>query len=251
MSLVLICAFAFIAGFIDSIVGGGGLIQLPALFIFYPNLPVATLYGSNKFVAFSGTSVAAYRYVKKTRIPWEAVLPALVTATVFSLMGARIVSILNKETIKPLVLILLILVAIYTFFKKDFGLNHVPKLTKNKTIIYSLITGAVIGFYDGFFGPGTGSFLIVIFISVFGFSFLISSVAAKLVNCATNLAALAYFIYNGNIRYDIALPMAICNMAGSWLGAKIALEKGSAFIRILFLVIVTGMIIKFGYDVLF
>lgn len=251
MEILLLTIFAFMAGFIDSVVGGGGLIQLPAFFIFFPGLPVSTIYGTNKFAAFSGTSVAAFRYVKNTRIPWNAVLPALITAFIFSILGASIVNMLNKEVIKPIVFGLLIAVAIYTFAKKEFGLHHVPKLDKNKTLMYSLLTGAALGFYDGFFGPGTGSFLIVIFISVFGFNFLIGSASAKLVNCATNISALAFFIYTGHIRYDIAIPIAISNMAGSWIGARLALKKGSGFVRVLFLVIVTGMILKFGYDIFF
>lgn len=249
MDIVFLTIFAFIAGFIDSVVGGGGLIQMPAFFIFFPQLPVATVYGSNKFAAFAGTYVAAFRYVKNTRIPWDAVMPALVTAFIFSILGASVVSLINKEVIKPIVLCLLIAVAIYTFTKKELGRHHVPKLDKNKTLIYSLLTGAALGFYDGFFGPGTGSFLIMIFISVFGFNFLIGSASAKLVNCATNISALAFFIYMGQVRYDIAIPIALSNMAGSWIGARMALKKGSGFVRILFLVIVTGMIIKFGYDI--
>ncbi|MGQ0829887.1 MAG: sulfite exporter TauE/SafE family protein [Bacteroidota bacterium] len=249
MTYVLIFAFAFLAGFIDSIVGGGGLIQMPALLILFSNMPIPTLMGTNKFAAFSGTSIATLRYIKLVDIPWKSILPAIVTALVFSFLGARVVSSINKEDIKVIVLCLLIAVAIYTFLRKDFGLNHAPKLNAFKTVVYSLLAGAVLGFYDGFFGPGTGSFLIVIFISVFGFNFLTSSVSAKLVNCATNISALSYFIYTGQIAYEIAIPIALFNMVGSFLGAKVAIKKGSAFIRTLFLFIVTCMILKFGYDI--
>lgn len=249
MTYILLFAFAFLAGFIDSIVGGGGLIQMPALLILFSTMPIPTLMGTNKFAAFSGTSIATLRYVKQVKIPWGAILPAIFTALVFSFLGARVVSSINKEDIKIIVLCLLIAVAVYTFLRKDFGLNHAPKLNMQQTVVYSLLTGATIGFYDGFFGPGTGSFLIVIFISLFGFNFLVSSVSAKLVNCATNISALAYFIYTGQIAYEIAIPVALFNMAGSFFGAKLAIKKGSGFIRVLFLFIVTCMILKFGYDI--
>ncbi len=246
---ILMFAFAFIAGFIDSVVGGGGLIQLPAMLILFAGLPIPTLMGTNKFAAFSGTSIATMRYVKQVEIPWKSILPAIFTALIFSFLGARVVSSIRKEDIKIIVLFLLVIVAAYTFLRKDFGLNHAPKLNASKTVIYSLITGCVLGFYDGFFGPGTGSFLIVIFISLFGFSFLVSSVSAKLINCATNISALSYFMYTGQINYQLAIPVAVFNMVGSFLGAKMAIKKGSAFIRTLFLFIVTCMILKFGYDV--
>ena len=168
MELGFLLLFAFAAGFIDSVVGGGGLIQLPAFFIFFPSLPVPVVFGSNKFAAFAGTSVAAIRYVKNATIPWKAVLPAIFTAFVFSVLGARSITYFNKESVKPMIFGLLIVVAIYTFIKKDFGMNHNPLLSEKKTLWYSLLTGAALGFYDGFFGPGTGSFLMVIFISVFG-----------------------------------------------------------------------------------
>lgn len=241
--------FAFTAGFIDSVVGGGGLIQMPALLIFFPNMAIPTLMGTNKFAAFSGTALATTRYLKETDVPWKSVLPAVITALIFSFLGARIISSSNKEHIKIIVLALLIVVAIYTFFKKDFGLIHTPKLSSAQTIVYSLLTGALLGFYDGFFGPGTGSFLIVIFISLYGFNFLMASAAAKIVNCATNIAALGYFMYTGQISYTLAIPVAIFNMSGSFLGSKMAIKKGSAFVRLLFLVIMTLMIGKFGWDV--
>ncbi len=242
---------AFTAGFVDSVVGGGGLIQLPALLILFSGSPIPTLMGINKFAGFSGTALATIRYVKQTNVPWKSILPAIFTALIFSLMGARVVTHIHQEDIKIIVLCLLIVVAIYTFIKKEFGLHHAPKLTAFKTAVYSAITGAVLGFYDGFFGPGTGSFLIVIFISLFGFNFLIASAAAKLVNCATNISALSYFIITGQINYPLAIAIAVFNMTGSYLGAKMAIQKGSTFVRTFFLMIVTAMILKFGYDILY
>lgn len=246
----LMFLLAFSAGFIDSVVGGGGLIQLPALFILFSGIPIPTLMGTNKFAGFSGTALATTRYLKQTNVPWKSIWPAIVSALIFSFLGARVVSHIHKEDIKMIVLCLLIIVAVYTFLKKEFGLHHAPKLNVLKTALYSFLTGAVLGFYDGFFGPGTGSFLIVVFISLFGFNFLIASASAKLVNCATNISALTYFIITGQINYPLAISVAVFNMAGSFMGSKMAIQKGSAFVRNFFLIIVTGMILKFGYDIL-
>jgi uncharacterized protein len=250
LNYALLFAFAFTAGFIDSVVGGGGLIQMPALLIFAPGLSVPAIMGTNKFAAFSGTALATTRYVRQTEVPWKSVLPAVLAALLFSFLGARIISTLNKDYVRVLVLVLLVATALYTFLKKDFGIQHEPRLDAVKTTVYSLLTGMVMGFYDGFFGPGTGSFLIVIFISLYGFNFLIASASAKLVNCATNVSALAYFMYTGQISYELAIPVAVFNMTGSWIGSRLAIRRGSGFVRTLFLVIVTCMILKFGYDVL-
>jgi uncharacterized protein len=246
---LLLCA-AFLAGCIDAIVGGGGLIQLPAFFLAFPGLPQAVILGSNKFAGFAGTVLATYRYIKTTPVRWREVLPAVITALISAAFGASLVSHFDKNLFKPLVLILLIAVAVYTFLKKDFGLQQEAKLKQKQFLMASLVTGIVIGFYDGFFGPGTGSFLIVIYISLFGFDFLNASVSAKLINCASNVAALAYFIAEGSIRFEIAIPVAIFNMAGSFFGVRMALLKGNRFIRILFLVVVTAMVLKFGWEVL-
>lgn len=248
-SFYMLLVAAFTAGFVDAIAGGGGLIQLPAFFLAFPNLPPAVVLGSNKLASFSGTAVATLRYLRGTPVRWNAVWPAILAALVFSMIGARLVSLFDKELFRPVVLILLCLVAVYTFAKKDFGIAGGKKpVPPRRIFFYSLISGAVLGLYDGFFGPGTGSFLIVIYVSLFGFDFLHASVSAKLVNCATNFAALAYFIYTGNIRFDIAIPVAACNMAGSLIGVRMALLKGSRFVRVFFLVVVCGLIVKLGWD---
>jgi uncharacterized membrane protein YfcA len=244
--LLMLAGFA--AGFVDSIVGGGGLIQLPAFFLAFPHLAPAMVLGSNKFAGFSGTSLAAARYVRNTPVQWKAVGPAIITALIFGFVGARLVSYLDAEMVRPLIFALLIAVAIYTFIKKDFGIVTKQGLSDNTLLFASLATGAVLGVYDGFFGPGTGSFLIVIYVSIFGFDFLNASVSAKLINCATNVAALTAFIISGNIVWEIAVPLAVFNMAGAWLGVRTALKRGRGFVRAFFLVVVTAMIAKFAYD---
>ncbi|RAU84495.1 sulfite exporter TauE/SafE family protein [Pontibacter arcticus] len=247
-NILYLCLFAFLAGFIDAVVGGGGLIQLPALLIFLPGVPVATVFGTGKLASIAGTTSAMVRYVRNVKINYLAILPAAAAAFICSFLGARALSHLDASLLKPLILVLLILVAIYTFIRKDFGSLHAPKLSDSQEKLYGLLIGAAIGFYDGFFGPGTGSFLIFIFIGIFGFNFLAASAAAKVVNVATNLSALLYFGYKGFILYEVAIPMAICSVIGSQLGTRTALKKGTGFVRALFLVVVTGIILKFAYD---
>ncbi len=243
-----LCFFAFLAGFIDSIVGGGGLIQLPALLIFLPGTPIPTLLGTGKVSSLAGTSMAILRYARNVSIPWPAVLPAALSAFVFSFLGARAVSLLDPALLRPLILVLLVAVFVYTLTKKDLGALHAPRLSGRAETGYALLVGTLIGFYDGFFGPGTGSFLIFAFVGLFGFNFLAASAAAKTVNLATNLSALVYFAATDNIIYRVALPMAACSIIGSFAGTRLAIAKGSGFVRVLFLVVVSGIICKLAYD---
>lgn len=209
---------AFIAGAIDAVVGGGGLIQIPALFAAYPGTSPATLFGTNKFASVFGTANATWRYARQVRMPWRTILPAAIAAFLFSYAGAAAVAWLPKEAVRPLILVLLIGAAAYTLARKDFGQVHRPAHGGHRELIYAVLLGGVIGFYDGFFGPGTGSFLIFLFVRFFGFDFLHASAGAKVVNVATNLAALAYFLPNGYIMLLLAVSMAVANVAGSMAG---------------------------------
>jgi uncharacterized membrane protein YfcA len=247
-TLALLCAFAFLAGFVDSIVGGGGLIQLPAMLLLLKGVPVPTVLGTGKVSSIAGTAAALRRYAGQVPIRWRAVGAAAVTAGVFSFLGARVVSLLPSELLRPLVLGLLVVIAIYTFWRKDFGAIHAPRLSDQREPVYGALIGMLIGFYDGFFGPGTGSFLLFAFVGLFGYDFLSASASAKVVNVATNLTALAFFAYTGHILWQVALPMAFCNMLGSTLGARMALRRGVGFVRVLFLVVVGGIIAKLGAD---
>jgi uncharacterized protein len=249
-SLVILVATAFLAGAVDAVVGGGGLIQIPALFAVYPDQSAATLFGTNKCASVVGTANATWRYARQVRIPWRTVLPAAVAAFVLSYAGAAAVSWLPKNAVRPLILLLLILAAIYTLKRKDFGQTHLPLHSGRRELGYALLLGGVIGFYDGFFGPGTGSFLIFLFVRFFGFDFLHASAGAKVVNVATNLAALAYFLPNGYVIPLLALTMAVANVSGSMAGTWLALRHGSVFVRQVFLLVVGLLIVKFAWDTL-
>lgn len=250
IEILILCGLAFVAGLIDAVVGGGGLIQLPALLIMLPHTAIASILGTSKFVSIAGTSIAVQQYAKQQKIEWGTTIPAMFTAFIFSFLGARITSLLNPSLMRPVILVLLIAVAIYTFNKKDFGLLQISKFSQSQQWLYSVVIGSVIGFYDGFFGPGTGSFLIFAFVGIFGYSFLTASASAKIINFATNLAAILYFFFTNNIIYTFGIPMAICNILGAFIGTKLAISKGSQFVRKLFLVIVSLLICKLGYDII-
>jgi uncharacterized protein len=242
--------FAFLAGFIDSVAGGGGLIQVPALFILMPGVPPATLLGTNKFASIWGTASATIQYSRQVPMIWRSVLPTCLAALIFGFLGARTVAHVSSDFMRPAVLVLLVAVLIYTLWKKDLGHLHAPRLSHEQQFWIGLATGAIIGFYDGFFGPGTGSFLIIAFVGLFGFNFLAASASAKVVNVITNLAALIYFVSSGNVLYEIAAPMAVCNVAGSLIGSHLAIRKGSAFVRVLFIVVVSALILRFAVDLI-
>ncbi len=248
--LLLLVVAAFCAGAIDAVVGGGGLIQIPALFAVYPAESAATLFGTNKCASVVGTANATWCYARQVKMPWRTILPAALAAFVLSYLGAAAVAWLPKDAVRPLILILLMLAALYTLKRKDFGQLHRPAHSGHRELLYALLLGGAIGFYDGFFGPGTGSFLIFLFVRYFGFDFLHASASAKVVNVATNLAALAYFVPNGYLLPMLALVMAAANVSGSVAGSWLALRHGSAFVRKAFLVLVGVLIVKFAWDTL-
>ncbi len=245
----LLC-IAFAAGLVDAAVGGGGLIQLPGLFATLPREVPAVLLGTNKFSSMFGTGMATWRYARNVRFPWRPVLYAATTAFAFSFLGATAVSLLPREAVRPLILILLVAMLAYTLVKKDFGALHRPREIGRRELAMALAMGAAIGFYDGFFGPGTGSFLIFLFIRFFGLDFLRASAASKVVNLATNVAALAFFLPSGKILLAAAIPMAAANVAGAFTGTRLALRGGTPLIRQLFLVLVIVLIARMGWDTL-
>jgi len=239
---------AFLAGCMDALVGGGGLIQIPSLFAVLPQATPATLFGTNKAASVLGTATSAWRYTRRITLPWATVLPAAALAFAFSFLGAMAVAWLPRDYLRPLLLLLLIAAAIYTLVRKDFGSVHAPRHRGWRTFCLAAALGSLIGFYDGFFGPGTGSFLIFLFVRAFGFDFLHASAAAKIVNVATNVAALAFFVPHGQWLPWVALGMVVCNIAGAVLGSRLALRHGSQLVRKAFLFIVVLLIARFAWD---
>lgn len=250
LQLLFLCCMALLAGLVDSMVGGGGLIQVPAFFNALPAALPGTLFGTNKLSAIAGTATACWRYARTVRINWAIAGPASLAALLCAFLGAKLVSWLPVAAVRPLVLVLLVLMALYTMRQKQLGMVHAPLQDRRIIRWRALAMGASIGFYDGFFGPGTGSFLLFACVRWFGCDFLRASAIAKVVNLATNLAALAYFIPSGNVLYQIGVPMALCNILGAQIGSRLALHGGVRLVRVLFLLLVWALIIRLAFDVL-
>ena len=247
-TVIILCCIAFVAGFVDAIVGGGGLIQTPAGIILFPHEPISRVIGSLKIPSFTGTFFAARQYLKKVKIPLPRLLLFTSIAFVAAFTGSYCLTIVTNAFMKPVIFIILVLIAIYTYTNKNLGLEIQSTHFKFKWYKGALIC-LVIGFYDGFIGPGAGSLLVLAFISVLGFDFLQSNAHAKVVNLATNMGSILLFVLKGSIMWSLALPMAICNALGGFLGSKMAIAKGNKFIRSFFLIVMIATLCRLGYDV--
>lgn len=247
--LIILCVAAFGAGFVDAIVGGGGLIQTPIGLVMLPNLPVAAVIGTLKIPSFSGTFFAAFQYLKTIKMDWKLLSIMMVVAVISAFLGSTVLTYVSNDFMKPVLLVVLSLLVIYTYVKKNFGQHVAKSHSVKQQLFYAVLISFFIGFYDGFIGPGTGSFLVLAFVVVLGFDFLQASANAKMVNLATNFGSICLFIIKGKIIWMIAIPMAICNAIGGFIGAKLAINKGNTFIRIFFLIVVIGTLVRFAYDV--
>ena len=239
------------AGFVDAIVGGGGLVLVPALFGVYPGAAPATLFGTNKGAAVWGTGWATLQYARRVQLPWDALLPASAAALVGSFIGAWTVTVIEPTGLRRALPLVLLAVLIYTLARKDLGRAHAPRYHGRAQALLASAIGAVIGFYDGFFGPGTGSFFVFLFVRVLGFDFLHASASAKLLNTATNVAALVLFASKGHVWWHLAGAMAVANVVGSLLGTRLALRHGAGFVRGVFVCVVTALIAKSAWDAYF
>ena len=248
MELVLISLASLLAGGIDSIVGGGGLILVPALFATYPAAAPATLFGTNKSASVWGTTIATLQYSRRVQMRWAVLLPAAGAALAGSFIGAWVVTLIDPTFLRRLLPFILLAVLLYTLAKKDLGRTHAPRHAQGRETLLACAIGAVIGWYDGFFGPGTGSFFIFLFVRLLGYDFLNASASAKLLNVATNLAAIALFAMKGHVWWQIGLVMAVANVAGSLIGTRLALKHGAGFVRGVFIVVVGAPILKTGSD---
>ena len=249
LTITTLIVFSFVAGFIDAVVGGGGLIQIPALLITLPKTSLPTIFGTNKIAALAGTSISALQYSKRIKFNYKLLFTIAICAGLASFLGAKVVSYINVNTLKPIILIVLIAIAIYTFLKKDLGSVQTKRLSFERQLIYGSLIGLAVGFYDGFFGPGTGSFFVLGFVVILGFEFLQASAYSKVINCMTNITALIVFVRQGNYLLELAIIMSVCNISGSLIGTMLALKKGNTFVRSFFFVIVTLMIMRYGYDI--
>ena len=235
MELAVISLASLLAGFLDSIVGGGGLVLVPAMFATFPSSHPATLLGTNKGAAIWGTGMAAWQYSRRVELRWNVLMPAAALGFTGSMAGAWV----------PFILLAMLL---YTLAKKQMGQVHAPRFTGRSEVLAAGFIGLTLGFYDGFFGPGTGSLFVFLMVRWLGYDFLNASASAKVMNCATNLAALILFTAKGHVWWHFVAVMAVANVAGSLLGTHLALKHGAGFIRAVFVLVVGALILKTGYD---
>lgn len=243
--LILVSTFA---GLVDSFAGGGGLIQLPALLVALPQLPTAQLLGTNKLPSFLGTCSVTASYLRRLRPDFRLAAAMSIPAFSGSVLGATTAVMIPKDAFRPIILIALIAVFIYTFSRKELGLQENKRFLGRKRLWIGGLFGLAIGFYDGIFGPGTGSFLMLILVSVLGFAFLEASVTSKIVNLATNLGAIIVFGLSGKILWLLGLAMAVDNICGGLIGARLAFKGGSLLIRRAFLAVTALLIIRLMID---
>ena len=248
--LLFLLLMAFAAGFVDAVVGGGGLIQLPALLIGLPDsTPPAAILGTNKISSVWGTATSSITYAIKVRPDWRTIMPLVVGSAVGSALGAQLARFLPKAYFTPIVLAALIGVGIYTWRRPELGLVSRRKHDGRAHYGRTAAIGLAVGAYDGFLGPGTGSFFVILLVGMLGYGFLEASAKAKIANLVTNLAAISVFAANGSVLWVLGLMMGAANLVGGLLGARTAISRGNAFIRRVFLLVLAGLILKLAYDV--
>ena len=248
MELLIVTLASLLAGFVDSIVGGGGLILIPALFTTFPQAHPATLFGTNKGASIWGTAMATVQYSRRVTMPWKAMAPAALSGFAASLAGAWLVTQISPEFLRKVLPGILLAVLAYTLLKKELGRHHAPRWAGRAETAVACAIGALVGFYDGFFGPGTGSFIVFLLVRVLGYDFLHASAGAKLINTATNLSALVLFAIKGHVWWHYAVAMAVANVVGSLGGTHLAMKHGTGFVRGVFIAVVSALILKTGYD---
>lgn len=250
-TLLLLCLAAAAAGWVDAVSGGGGLLQLPALLVGLPNVPPVMVLGTNKLSSMLGTAAATATYTRKAPPDVRTALPMAVAAIAGAALGAATASRLPAEAFRPIIVVLLVVVWLWTLLRPQLGAEQALRWRgRRRHYVVATLAGFVIGCYDGLIGPGTGSFLLIVLVGVLGYSFLNASSTAKVVNLGTNIAALLVFALSGSVLWVLGLLMGACNVAGAVLGARTAVARGSAFVRAVFLVVVGVLILRLGWDVL-
>lgn len=246
-ALLFLCLAALVAGAVDAVVGGGGLIQLPALLLIAPGGQPLYALATNKVASVVGTTAAVRTYARQTTIDWWSALPMASAAFAGAVGGAAFAGALAPGVLNGVVLVALVGVGLYTWRKPDLGVAEAPRFARAAQIALMALGGALIGFYDGLAGPGTGTFLVFLLVGAVGFAFLHASATAKVVNVATNLGALLYFIPAGKVLWGLGLVLALCNVTGAVFGARLAVKRGSAFVRRVFLTIVVALVVSLGW----
>ena len=246
--LIFLALASGFAGFVDAMAGGGGLIQLPALLIGLPNKELPLILGTNKVPSIFGTAAAARNFFKNIKPDIPLTVSMMGPAFIGSITGAAFAATVPKDFFKPFVVFLLITVAIYTWRKPALGMNENLKFTHKKRLLFVALIGLLIGFYDGIFGPGTGTFLVFFLVSGIGYAFLKASATAKLVNIATNAGAILSFQLTGYIWWQLGLLLAFANVLGAVIGSRLAIKGGSPLVRKVFLAVIFLLITRVAWD---
>ncbi|MEV4948523.1 TSUP family transporter [Streptomyces sp. NPDC053755] len=249
-TLLLLCAAALVAGWIDAVVGGGGLLLLPALLLGLPHVPAAHVLGTNKAVAIVGTSGAAVTYVRKAPVQVKTAVRIGLAALAGSMGGAFFAAGISSDVLRPVIMVVLLAVAAFVMLRPSFGTGGGSKapVGRARVVTAIVLVGGGIGFYDGLFGPGTGTFLVLALSAVLHLDLVTASATAKIVNVCTNAGALAMFAYQGTVLWQLAAVMAVFNLAGGMIGARMALRKGAEFVRGVLLVVVLSLVAKLAFD---
>ncbi|MFI5757068.1 sulfite exporter TauE/SafE family protein [Streptomyces sp. NPDC051569] len=248
-TLVVLCLAAAAAGWIDAVVGGGGLLLLPAMLLGLPQVPAANILGTNKAVAIVGTSGAAVTYLRKAPVEVKTAVRIGLMALAGSMTGAFFAAGISSATLRPVIMVVLLAVAAFVLLRPAFGRAEAGgAVTRGRTVTAIVLVGGGIGFYDGLFGPGTGTFLVLALTAVLHLDLVTASATAKIVNVCTNGGALAMFAYQGTVMWQLAALMAVFNLAGGMFGARTALRKGSEFVRGVLLVVVFSLVAKLAFD---
>jgi uncharacterized membrane protein YfcA len=251
LTLILLAIAGLSAGFVDAVVGGGGLIQLPALVIAFPNVAPVQVLATNKLASVCGTSISSATYYRRVRPDPRTFLPLMLLAFLGSLGGAVIASHLPRSVFDPVILVVLVVVGGYVLFRPALGEVTELRFSGHRHTLAAMLTGLIIGFYDGALGPGTGSFFVFTLVGLLGYAFIEASAKARLANWATNVAALCVFIPQGAVMWKTGLVVGAANLVGGYVGARTAVARGSSFVRVFFMFVVTAFVIKIGADVLF
>jgi uncharacterized membrane protein YfcA len=241
---------AVCAGWVDAVVGGGGLIQIPALLLGFPHVAPVQILATNKASSICGTSVSAGTYYRHVRPDLKTAIPLAVLAFAGSLIGASLVSHISRAAFNPIILVVLVAVGTYTLFTPRLGQKTALRFSGHRHVLAATAVGFLIGIYDGALGPGTGSFLVFALVGLLGYAFLQASAKAKIANVATNLAALVIFIPAGAVMWKVGLLMGLGNLAGGYIGARTAVAQGAGFIRVVLVIVLGVFIVKIGLDVL-
>jgi uncharacterized membrane protein YfcA len=248
LTLIFILVAAFSAGFVDAIAGGGGLIQLPALLISFPDREVAEVAGTNKLGSIFGTSAAALNYRRNIKTDPKLLLAMVLPAFIGSGSGSLLATQISTEQLKVAIVVMLVAVFAYTLARPDLGKVEVRKGAAKRQRTVGAIAGLTIGFYDGFIGPGTGTLLMIVLVAALGFAFIGASAIAKVVNVATNFASILVFGISGSIMWVVGLAVGICNLAGGIIGSRVAIRRGSDFVRKFYLVVTFALIVRVLFD---